>query len=92
MFLRHATSKIKKADDLFEIQTMGFRGEAMASIASISHVELETKLHDQELGTKIIIEGGKIIRKSDINCSAGTSIKIKNIFYNIPAEENFSKS
>ena len=62
-FLRHATSKIKKADDLFEIQTMGFRGEAMASIASISHVELETKLHDQELGTKIILEGGKIIRK-----------------------------
>ena len=66
-FLRHATSKIKKADDLFEIQTMGFRGEAMASIASISHVELETKLHDQELGTKIILEGGKIIRKNDIN-------------------------
>ena len=91
-FLRHATSKIKKADDLFEIQTMGFRGEAMASIASISHVELETKLHDQELGTKIIIEGGKIIRKSDINCSAGTSIKIKNIFYNIPARRKFLKS
>ena len=91
-FLRHATSKIKKADDLFEIQTMGFRGEAMASIASISHVELKTKLHDQELGTKIIIEGGKIIRKSDSNCSAGTSIKIKNIFYNIPARRKFLKS
>ena len=66
-FLRHATSKIKKVDDLFKILTMGFRGEAMASIASIAHIELETKLHDEELGTKIIIEGSKIKKQeSDI--------------------------
>ena len=91
-FLRHATSKIKKANDLFAIQTMGFRGEAMASIASISHVELETKLHDKELGTKIIIEGGNIKRKTEHNCKGGTSIKIKNIFFNIPARRKFLKS
>ena len=71
-FERHATSKIKKTDDLFEIHTMGFRGEAMASIASIAHIELETKLHDEELGTKIIIEGGKIKSKTDQNCAVGT--------------------
>ena len=91
-FLRHATSKIKKVDDLFEILTMGFRGEAMASIASIAHIELETKLHDEELGTKIIIEGGKIKNKTDQNCAVGTSIKIKNIFFNIPARRKFLKS
>ena len=91
-FLRHATSKIKKANDLFAIQTMGFRGEAMASIASISHVELDTKLHDKELGTKIIIEGGNIKRKTEHNCKSGTSIKIKNIFFNIPARRKFLKS
>ena len=77
-FLRHATSKIKKTNDLFAIQTMGFRGEAMASIASISHVELDTKLHDKELGTKIIVEGGNIKRKTEHNCKDVTSIKIKN--------------
>ena len=91
-FLRHATSKIKKTNDLFAIQTMGFRGEAMASIASISHVELETKLHDKELGTKIIVEGGNIKRKTEHNCKDGTSIKIKNIFFNIPARRKFLKS
>ena len=91
-FERHATSKIKKTDDLFEIHTMGFRGEAMASIASISHVELETKLHDQELGTKIILKGGKLINKEQHSCSNGTSIKIKNLFFNIPARRKFLKS
>ena len=91
-FNRHATSKIKKAEDLFAIQTMGFRGEAMASIASISHVQLETKLIDQELGSKIILEGGKIKSKNDHNCINGTSIKIKNLFYNIPARRKFLKS
>ena len=91
-FERHATSKIKKTDDLFEIHTMGFRGEAMASIASISHVELETKLHDQELGTKITLKGGKLINKEQHSCSNGTSIKIKNLFFNIPARRKFLKS
>ena len=91
-FERHATSKIKKTDDLFEIHTMGFRGEAMASIASISHIELETKLHDQELGTKVLLKGSKLIKKEQCSCSNGTSIKIKNLFFNIPARRKFLKS
>jgi len=91
-FERHATSKIKKTDDLFEIHTMGFRGEAMASIASISHIELETKLHDQELGTKVFLKGSKLIKKEQSSCSNGTSIKIKNLFFNIPARRKFLKS
>jgi DNA mismatch repair protein MutL len=91
-FERHATSKIKKTDDLFEIHTMGFRGEAMASIASISHIELETKLHDQELGTKVFLKGSKLIKKEQCSCSNGTSIKIKNLFFNIPARRKFLKS
>ena len=91
-FVRHATSKIQKADDLFAIQTMGFRGEAMASIAAISHIELETKLIQEELGTKIIIEGGEVISKNDHSSIDGTSIKIKNLFYNIPARRKFLKS
>ena len=91
-FERHATSKIQSADDLFAIQTLGFRGEAMASIAAISHIELETKLIQEELGTKIIIEGGNIISKNDHACSNGTAIKIKNLFYNIPARRKFLKS
>ena len=91
-FERHATSKIKKTDDLFEIHTMGFRGEAMASIASISHIELETKLHDQELGTKALLKGSKLIKKEQCICSNGTSIKIKNLFFNIPARRKFLKS
>lgn len=91
-FERHATSKIKKTDDLFEIHTMGFRGEAMASIASISHIELETKLHDKELGTKALLKGSKLIKKEQCICSNGTSIKIKNLFFNIPARRKFLKS
>ena len=91
-FERYATSKIKKTDDLFEIHTMGFRGEAMASIASISHIELETKLHDQELGTKVLLKGSKLIKKEQCSCSNGTSIKIKNLFFNIPARRKFLKS
>ena len=91
-FLRHATSKINKVDDLFKIKTMGFRGEAMASIASIAQVELETKLKNQELGTRIIIEGGKVKNKIENNCADGTSIKVKNIFFNVPARRKFLKS
>ena len=89
---RHATSKIKKAHDLFSIRTMGFRGEAMASMAAISHLELKTKLHDKELGTKLIVEGSEL--KSQENCATknGTSISIKNLFFNVPARRNFLKS
>ena len=91
-FERHATSKIKDAKDLFEIRTMGFRGEAMASMAAISHIELKTKLHSETLGTRIIIEGSEI--KEQENCAAvnGTSFAVKNLFYNVPARRKFLKS
>ncbi len=91
-FERHATSKINKADDLFALKTMGFRGEAMASMAAISHVELKSKLIDKELGTHIIIEGSELKKQEDCSCANGTSISIKNLFYNVPARRNFLKS
>ena len=91
-FERHATSKIKSADDLFAIQTMGFRGEAMASIAAIAHVEVNTKLTNNELGTHLVIEGSKVIKHTDCATANGTSIKVKNLFYNVPARRNFLKS
>jgi DNA mismatch repair protein MutL len=91
-FERHATSKIKKADDLFSIRTMGFRGEALASIAAIAQVELKTKRIGDDIGTKIDIEGSEV--KSQEACSSpeGTSISVKNLFYNIPARRNFLKT
>ena len=91
-FERHATSKIKSADDLFNIQSMGFRGEAMASIAAIAHVEVTSKLTDKELGTHLIIEGSKITTHEDCASSNVTSMKVKNLFYNVPARRNFLKS
>jgi DNA mismatch repair protein MutL len=91
-FERHATSKIKKAEDLFNLSTKGFRGEALASIAAISHVELKTKQENQELGTQIKIEGSKVISQDFISTGEGTSIAVKNLFYNIPARRNFLKS
>jgi DNA mismatch repair protein MutL len=91
-FERHATSKIREANDLFSIRTMGFRGEAMASIAAIAHVELKTKPHSEDIGTKIVMEGSKV--RSQENCGAanGTSVSIKNLFYNVPARRSFLKS
>ena len=91
-FERHATSKIQKAEDLFNLSTKGFRGEALASIAAIAHVELKTKPVDQELGTNIKIEGSKIISQDFISTGEGTSLAVKNLFYNIPARRNFLKS
>lgn len=91
-FERHATSKIKKAEDLFDLHTKGFRGEALASIAAIAHVELKTKQEHQELGTLIKIEGSKVISQDFINTTIGTSIAVKNLFYNIPARRKFLKS
>ena len=90
-FERHATSKIKKAEDLFAIRTMGFRGEAMASIAAIAQVELKTRRVEDELGTLIEIEGSEIIKQEPCQCNAGTSICIKNLFFNTPARRNFLK-
>jgi len=91
-FERHATSKIKKAEDLFAIRTMGFRGEAMASIAAIAQVELKTRRHEDELGTSIIIEGSEVLSQEACSANTGTSISVKNLFYNIPARRNFLKS
>jgi DNA mismatch repair protein MutL len=91
-FERHATSKIRKAEDLFAIRTMGFRGEAMASIAAIAQVEMKTRRHEDELGTCICIEGSEVISQDPCATAAGTSISIKNLFYNTPARRNFLKS
>ncbi len=91
-FERHATSKIKKAEDLFNLHTKGFRGEALASIAAIAHVELKTKLENTDLGTCIKIEGSTVVSQESIATTTGTSIAVKNLFYNIPARRNFLKS
>lgn len=91
-FERHATSKIRKAEDLFAIRTMGFRGEALASIAAIAHVELKTRRVEDELGTFIEVAGSEVVRQEPEAMPAGTSIRIKNLFYNIPARRNFLKS
>jgi DNA mismatch repair protein MutL len=91
-FERHATSKIRKAEDLFAIRTMGFRGEAMASIAAIAQVELKTRRHEDELGTCILIEGSEVISQEACSANFGTSISVKNLFYNTPARRNFLKS
>ncbi|MDB5152691.1 MAG: mismatch repair protein MutL, partial [Mucilaginibacter sp.] len=91
-FERHATSKIRKAEDLFAIRTMGFRGEAMASIAAIAQVELKTRRHEDELGTCILIEGSEVISQQACSANTGTSISVKNLFYNTPARRNFLKS
>ena len=91
-FERHATSKIKTADDLFNLHTKGFRGEALASIAAIAHVELKTKPEQDDVGTQLIIEGSQVISQDVVVTPKGTSISVKNLFYNIPARRNFLKS
>lgn len=91
-FERHTTSKIASTDDLFKIQTMGFRGEAMASIAAVAQVEMETRLHEAPIGVLITIEGSKIKKQEGITTSPGTKISVKNLFYNVPARRNFLKS
>ncbi len=91
-FERHATSKVRKAEDLFAIRTMGFRGEAMASIAAIAQVEMKTRRHEDELGTLIEVDGSVYIKQEPVATPQGTSICIKNLFYNTPARRNFLKS
>ena len=91
-FERHATSKIKVADDLFNLHTKGFRGEALASIAAIAHVEMKTKQASDELGTQLLVEGS-IFKSQDVVATPnGSSIAVKNLFFNIPARRNFLKS
>ncbi|WP_458627248.1 DNA mismatch repair endonuclease MutL [Winogradskyella sp. PC D3.3] len=91
-FERHATSKIKAAEDLFQLNTKGFRGEALASIAAIAHVELKTKQEDDDLGTAIIIEGSEVKSQEVSVAPTGTSVSVKHLFFNIPARRNFLKS
>ncbi len=91
-FERHATSKIRNAEDLFKLNTKGFRGEALASIAAIAHVELKTKQENQELGTQLIIEGSEVKSQNVAVTPKGTSVAVKNLFFNIPARRNFLKS
>lgn len=91
-FERHATSKIQSANDLMAIHTLGFRGEALASIASIAQVELKTKRMDDEVGTSILIEGSEFKSQSPVSTPEGTSISVKNLFFNVPARRNFLKS
>ena len=91
-FERHATSKIRKAEDLFSIRTMGFRGEALASIAAVSQVECISKTSGDNYGSKILLEGGKVINQVPEACTTGTTISVKNLFFNIPARRSFLKS
>ena len=91
-FERHATSKISNAADLFNIRTMGFRGEALASIAAVAQVSMKTRLHTEELGTELIIEGSEIKRQEPVMTPSGTCISVKNLFFNVPARRNFLKT
>ena len=90
-FERHATSKIRTADDLNTVTSMGFRGEALASIAAISNVEMISKTKDQETGYKIVVEGGDVLEKEEVGCTTGTSITVRNLFYNTPVRYKFLK-
>ena len=91
-FERHATSKIQKASDLFNLTTMGFRGEALASIAAVAQVELKTRRREDELGTMIQISGSKIEKQEPVACPAGSNFSVQNLFYNVPARRKFLKS
>jgi DNA mismatch repair protein MutL len=89
---RHATSKISQTEDIFKINTMGFRGEALASIASVAEVEMKTKREEDDLGTLILVEGSKVKKQEATAALRGTTISVKNLFFNIPARRNFLKS
>lgn len=91
-FERHATSKIEKAEDLFNLHTKGFRGEALASIAAIAHVEMQTRSEGEEVGTRLKIEGSEVVSQEVCVTPKGTSLSVKNLFFNIPARRNFLKS
>lgn len=91
-FERHATSKIRKTEDIYNIHTKGFRGEALASIAAVAQVETKTCRDEDEVGSQLVIEGGEVRSQDPVVCPVGTSIAVKNLFYNVPARRNFLKS
>ena len=91
-FERHATSKIRKADDLFSLHTMGFRGEALASIAAVAQVTLQTRRAEDELGTRITLEGSRVTSQEPVACAVGSSFCVENLFFNVPARRKFLKS
>lgn len=91
-FERHATSKIRKADDLFALHTMGFRGEALASIAAVAQIELKTRQESDEVGTLLSISGSRFIGQEPCSCAVGSSFSVNNLFYNVPARRKFLKS
>ncbi len=91
-FERHATSKIKNADDLFALRTMGFRGEALASIAAVAQVELRTRRPEDELGVLVEVAGTRVFKQEAVQCNQGTSFQVKNLFFNVPARRRFLKS
>ena len=84
-FERHATSKIRQADDLFALHTMGFRGEALASIAAVAHVELLTRRGEDEIGTRLLMAGSKVVSQEPASCPVGSNFKVENLFFNVPA-------
>ena len=91
-FERHATSKIRKADDLFALHTMGFRGEALPSVAAVAQIELTTRLKGEEIGTKLIIEGTRVRSQEPAACPVGSNFRVENLFFNVPARRRFLKS
>lgn len=91
-FERHATSKIRKADDLFALHTMGFRGEALASIAAVAQVELKTRMADSDIGTHLSIAGSKVVSQEPVSCPVGSNFTVENLFFNVPARRKFLKS
>ena len=91
-FERHATSKIREAADLFTLTTMGFRGEALPSIAAVAQVELQTRTAEQELGTRIVLEGSRVVSQEPVACPVGANFLVKNLFYNVPARRKFLKT
>ncbi len=91
-FERHATSKIRKADDLFALHTMGFRGEALASIAAVAQVELRTRMEENEVGTLLTISGSRVVGQEPVSCPVGSNFKVENLFFNVPARRKFLKT
>ena len=91
-FERHATSKIRQADDLFALHTMGFRGEALPSIAAVAQVDLMTRMADEEVGTHLCLAASKVVSQEPASCPVGSNFKVENLFYNVPVRRKFLKS